>query len=93
MFVTFQCLKKFWKIFEKFSGKLWKVFSFSHHRFDIFFTIFAFMGIFLGRMVNIYPITGLVNLSRPEQAKIPERFLNKIFKIFFEILKFFFSNS
>lgn len=50
------------------------VFSFSHHRFDVFFTIFAFLGIFLGRMVNIYPITGLVNLSRPEQAKIPCNF-------------------
>ena len=53
-----------------------KVFSFSHHRWDPFFTIFAFLGIILGRLVNIYPISELVNLSRPPEAKIPERFYN-----------------
>ena len=52
-----------------------KVFSFSHHRWDPFFTIFAFLGIILGRLINIYPISELVNFSRPAEAKIPERFL------------------
>ena len=51
-----------------------KVFSFSHHRWDPFFTIFAFLGIILGRLINIYPITEIVNFSRPAEAKIPERF-------------------
>ena len=40
------------------------VFSFSHHRWDPFFTIFAFLGIILGRLINIYPLSGLINLSR-----------------------------
>ena len=51
-----------------------KVFSFSHHRWDPFFTIFAFLGIILGRLINIYPISEIVNFSRPAEAKIPERF-------------------
>ena len=40
------------------------VFSFSHHRWDPFFTIFAFFGIILGRLINIYPLAGLINISR-----------------------------
>jgi sodium/hydrogen exchanger-like protein 6/7 len=50
------------------------VFSFSHHRWDPFFTIFAFLGIILGRLINIYPISELVNFSRPAEAKIPCNF-------------------
>ena len=38
------------------------VFSFSHHKWDPFFTIFAFLGIVFGRLVNIYPLAGLINL-------------------------------
>ena len=40
------------------------VFSFSHHRWDPFFTIFAFLGIILGRLINVYPLAGLINLNR-----------------------------
>ena len=38
------------------------VFSFSHHKWDPFFTIFAFLGIVFGRLVNIYPLAGLINI-------------------------------
>ncbi|XP_017344274.1 sodium/hydrogen exchanger 6b isoform X2 [Ictalurus punctatus] len=40
------------------------LFSFQHHVFNIVFITGAFLAIFLGRVVNIYPLSFLLNLGR-----------------------------
>lgn len=47
------------------------VFSYTRHKWDPFFIIFSFLGIFLGRFLNVYPLSGLVNLTRKTSDRPP----------------------
>lgn len=47
------------------------VFSYTRHQWDPFFIIFSFLGVVLGRFLNIYPIAGLVNLARQRSSRPP----------------------
>jgi sodium/hydrogen exchanger-like protein 6/7 len=47
------------------------VFSYTRHKWDPFFIIFSFLGIFLGRFLNVYPLAGIVNLTRRRSQRPP----------------------
>ncbi|CBY21052.1 unnamed protein product [Oikopleura dioica] len=47
------------------------VFSYTRHKWDPFFIIFSFLGIFLGRFLNVYPLSGVVNLIRRRSQRAP----------------------
>lgn len=52
------------------------MFTFEHHRWELDFIVFAFIGIFVGRALNIYVLAGLLNIRRT--PKIPVNFMHML---------------
>ncbi|XP_063858787.1 sodium/hydrogen exchanger 6-like isoform X2 [Scylla paramamosain] len=53
------------------------MFTFAHHKWDVSFILIAFIAIIIGRFMNIYPMSCLLNIGR--QPKIPLNFMNMLF--------------
>lgn len=53
------------------------MFTFDHHKWDVGFICVAFVAIMVGRFMNIYPLSCLLNIGR--QPKIPVNFMNMLF--------------
>ncbi|XP_050717131.1 sodium/hydrogen exchanger 7-like isoform X3 [Eriocheir sinensis] len=53
------------------------MFTFDHHKWDVGFICVAFFAIIVGRFMNIYPLSCLLNIGR--QPKIPVNFMNMLF--------------
>lgn len=53
------------------------MFTFAHHKWDVSFICIAFIAIIIGRFMNIYPMSCLLNIGR--QPKIPVNFMNMLF--------------
>ena len=46
------------------------MFTFPKHIFDFTFIIGAFVAIFVGRFLNIYPLSALLNIGRKNKIKV-----------------------
>lgn len=53
------------------------MFTFDHHKWDVAFICIAFVAIMIGRFLNIYPLSLLLNIGR--RPKIPVNFMNMLF--------------
>ncbi|KAK7083214.1 putative monovalent cation proton antiporter 1 (CPA1) transporter [Halocaridina rubra] len=53
------------------------MFTFDHHKWDVGFISIAFVAIIVGRFMNIYPLSFLLNIGR--RPKIPTNFMNMLF--------------
>ncbi|XP_066965843.1 sodium/hydrogen exchanger 6 isoform X4 [Macrobrachium rosenbergii] len=53
------------------------MFTFDHHKWDVGFICIAFVAIIVGRFMNIYPLSLLLNIGR--RPKIPVNFMNMLF--------------
>ncbi|XP_042207283.1 sodium/hydrogen exchanger 9-like isoform X2 [Homarus americanus] len=53
------------------------MFTFDHHKWDPGFICIAFVAIIVGRFLNIYPLSCLLNIGR--YPKIPIKFMNMLF--------------
>lgn len=53
------------------------MFTFDHHKWDPAFIFIAFVAIIVGRFMNIYPLSCLLNIGR--RPKIPGNFMNMLF--------------
>ncbi|XP_071516129.1 sodium/hydrogen exchanger 6 isoform X2 [Panulirus ornatus] len=53
------------------------MFTFDHHKWDPAFIFIAFVAIIVGRFMNIYPLSCLLNIGR--RPKIPVNFMNMLF--------------
>ncbi|KAK3861528.1 hypothetical protein Pcinc_032517 [Petrolisthes cinctipes] len=53
------------------------MFTFDHHKWDVAFICIAFVAIIVGRFINIYPLSFILNIGR--RPKIPVNFMNMLF--------------
>ncbi|KAK7075376.1 Sodium/hydrogen exchanger 9, partial [Halocaridina rubra] len=53
------------------------MFTFDHLNWDVGFISIAFVAIIVGRFMNIYPLSSLLNIGR--RPKIPTNFMNMLF--------------
>ncbi|XP_068248504.1 sodium/hydrogen exchanger 7 isoform X2 [Palaemon carinicauda] len=53
------------------------MFTFDHHKWDVSFICISFVAIIVGRFLNIYPLSFILNIGR--RPKIPIKFMNMLF--------------